>query len=126
MALLQRGPDNPQEEMSTSQSDLEDKSKLSTLPRTLVVCLRRCPHPHCPDSREKEVSSPQRDFDCLKEIRSTLRRTLNLEELSKPLGPDALEEVSRPPRDANSWEEMLTPRRDVTILEEDVCILQSP
>lgn len=85
MALPQRGPDNLQEEVSTSQSDLEDKRKLSTLQRTLVVCLRKYPHPHCPDSQEKEVSSPQRDFDCLKEIRSTPKRTLDsLEEVSTP------------------------------------------
>lgn len=76
VALTQRGPDNLQEEMSTSQTDLEDKSKHSTLQRTLVICLRRCPHPPCPDSQEKEMSSPQRDFDCQKEIRSTPKRTL--------------------------------------------------
>lgn len=55
-----RGPDNLWEEVSTSQSDLEAESKLSTLQRTLAVQLRKCPYPYHPDSPEKEVSSPQR------------------------------------------------------------------
>lgn len=42
VALPQRGPDKPQEEMATSQGDLEAESKLPTLQRALVVCLRRC------------------------------------------------------------------------------------
>lgn len=71
MAIPQRDPANVQEEVSISQSDPEDESELSTLQRTLVVCLRECPHPRCPDSQEKEVSSSQRDCDSLKEIRFT-------------------------------------------------------
>lgn len=71
VAIPQRDPDNVREEVSICQSDLEHDSEVSTLQRTLVVCLRECPRPHCPDSQEKEVSSPQRDCDSLKKIRFT-------------------------------------------------------
>jgi len=55
---LGRGPDNLWEEVSPSQSDLEEKSELSTLHRTLAVQLRKCLHPHCPD-RKKQHPHPR-------------------------------------------------------------------
>lgn len=90
-----------QEERSMSQSDQEEESKLSTLPRTLVVRRRKCPHPYCPDNQEKEVSSPQRDQDSLKEVRFIRKRTLAAwKKCPHPQCPYTLEEVSRPRRDA--------------------------
>lgn len=84
-----------------SQSDQEEESKLSTLPRTLVVQLRKCPHPYCPDSQEKEVSLPQRDQDSLKEVRFICKRTLAAwKKCPHPQCPYTLEEMSRPRRDA--------------------------
>ena len=46
VAIPQRDPDNVREEVSICQSDLEHDSEVSTLQRTLVVCLRECPRPH--------------------------------------------------------------------------------